>query len=145
MPKVLFLADYQVPDYPGVVYGHGHMLQIDTELADSLQALGKVSLLDNATTPLVSVTVTPSNTDCMIDWATVMPTHGQVNWGSDIDYGAVATDGDIIATQHSVTLNGLHPNSVYHYQLIALAEGVCITSDDRSFIAQPGGTEMWSA
>ena len=144
MTKVIFLADHQVPEYPGVVYGHGHVLDVNAELAASLNHQGQVGLLDESTSPLISVTVTPSNTSCTIDWATIMPTKGLVNWGSDPSYGEVAGDGDIVATTHTVSLDGLHPNATYHYQIVALAEGVCITSEDRTFVARPGGTEMWS-
>jgi hypothetical protein len=52
-----------------------------------------------------------------ITWTTDKPSSGTVQWGKTADYEfAAQPDGDV-ATQQSVILNGLRPDTEYHYRI----------------------------
>lgn len=53
----------------------------------------------------------------IITWTTDEPSTGQVEYGKSIDYGLAASSNEELTTTHSVTLNGLEPNTSYHYRV----------------------------
>lgn len=133
MTTVRLLAELQHPDYPNVVYGRGHLLEMSPEQAFRLQQQGKVNVLDDQVpSPLVEHIVTPTPTTCQINWTTSMPTSGLVHYGTTTSYGRSASDPERLAT-HVVTLPQLHPQTTYHYQIVGMADGVFIESADFTF------------
>ncbi len=71
----------------------------------------------------------------LITWTTDEPSTGQVEYGKSVDYGFVLSTSEALTTTHSVTLNGLEPNTTYHYRVRSKDEtGNEALSGDYSFV-----------
>ncbi|NUN70748.1 MAG: T9SS type A sorting domain-containing protein [Bacteroidetes bacterium] len=83
--------------------------------------------------------ITP--TSLTISWVTDAPGTSIVKYGPTTAYGQEATDGTP-KTQHAVTLTGLTPATVYHFQIgSANANGTTLSSDNIAITAsQSSGT-----
>ena len=55
----------------------------------------------------------------VVSWSTDKPTTGSVVCGTSSAYGSTPVLSSTAATSHSVTLSGLDPATVYHYQITA--------------------------
>jgi uncharacterized repeat protein (TIGR02543 family) len=70
--------------------------------------------------PVISeVVVTADDASAIITWTTDKPTTGSVAYGPNKNLKGGTVHSSTLATQHSVTIAGLNPNSTYHYQITA--------------------------
>jgi hypothetical protein len=93
----------------------------------------------NATTATLNGTVNPNG----------VPATARFEWGTTISYGNLT---DVIAipagnspVSVSATLNGLTPNTTYHFRLIAMNAGGSSTGGDVTFFTQPVVAECTEA
>lgn len=67
-----------------------------------------------------NVGVNASSGSATVTWNTNVPATSSVDFGSTEDYGKQASDA-ALTTAHSVTITGLHGNSIYHYKITSTA------------------------
>ncbi len=73
----------------------------------------------------------------IVSWYTNEPTTGRLEYGKSTQYGFTATSEEL-KTAHSVTIDGLDPNTVYHFRIIATDEaGNETVSPDNMFTTPP--------
>ncbi|MDD5688205.1 MAG: carbohydrate-binding protein [Elusimicrobia bacterium] len=94
--------------------------------------------LTNDTTPPVVSAVAPANisgSGVVLTWTTNEPANSKIEYGLTTSYGSatlVADTGGVYS--HSVTLNGLTENTVYHYRMVSVdMNGNTTTTGDYSF------------
>jgi phosphodiesterase/alkaline phosphatase D-like protein len=77
------------------------------------------------------ITVTPTGTGATITWNTYEPATTQVKYGITSGYGSTSSLNPSLVTSHSVTLTGLLPATLYHYQVISVdaVENVAALTD----------------
>jgi thiol-disulfide isomerase/thioredoxin len=63
--------------------------------------------------------VNKTDTGATIEWTTDEPATSQVEYGETEDYGTTTTLDEELTTSHSVTLDGLEPNTPYYYTVIS--------------------------
>jgi parallel beta-helix repeat protein len=76
-----------------------------------------------------SVSATPSSNSAAIAWTTDGAADSQVAYGPTALYGATTTLDNTLATSHNVSLTGLIPCALYHFQIISAGT----RSADRAF------------
>lgn len=71
--------------------------------------------------PIISlVTVTEETPrSATITWVTDVPATSQIQYGLSTEYGSMTAIDTVLKTDHSVTLNGLTPDTTYHYRVIS--------------------------
>jgi len=71
------------------------------------------------TTPPVisSVSANPGSTGATITWITDEPSTSQVEYGETTSYGYATPEDTSLVTNHSVTLSGLSPSTLYHFRV----------------------------
>jgi exopolysaccharide biosynthesis protein len=74
------------------------------------------------------VSVTPDDTSAVITWTTSAPATDTVQYGADSSVSNAAAPFNDSGTNHSITLTGLAPNTLYYYQIKASADAAPITS-----------------
>ena len=90
------------------------------------------------TTPTVRILAPPTATQvthnsAVITWQTEEPSTSKVEYGETTAYGSAAESADAV-TQHSVKLEGLQPNRVYHFRVSSsAADKDTGVSDDQTF------------
>ncbi len=89
----------------------------------------------DTTPPAISnVQVTPDLDFAVISWDTDEPARAAVAWGPTDGYESGTLDDPNFATHHSITLTGLTPATVYHYQITATdAASNASSTDDATF------------
>jgi hypothetical protein len=76
--------------------------------------------------------LTPSS--ALVDWTTDRPATTQVDYGTTTAYGSSTTLDGTPVTQHSQTLRGLTPSTLYHYRVRSGdSSGGTTTSGDSTF------------
>jgi hypothetical protein len=84
------------------------------------------------------VTVTPTATGATIAWHTYEPATTQVKYGLTAGYGSASSLNPSLVTSHSVTLIGLLPGTLYHYQVISVdAAGNIAALADQTLTTAP--------
>ncbi|MFI5115085.1 MAG: fibronectin type III domain-containing protein [Terriglobales bacterium] len=92
------------------------------------------------------VMVTPTGTGATIAWNTYEPATTQVKYGITSGYGSTSSLNPSLVTSHSVTLTGLLPATLYHYQVISVdAVGNIAALADQTFTTTPYGTKEAAA
>ena len=77
-----------------------------------------MNVLVEATPPgFVSVLASPTVIQCVVGWVTDKASSSQVEYGLTSAYGALTTLNASLVLNHSITITGLRPNTVYHYRL----------------------------
>jgi len=61
-----------------------------------------------------------TSTGATITWTTNVPTSSQVNYGTTAAYGLKSALSSSLVTSHTVTLTGLSPSTLYHYQAVSV-------------------------
>jgi Purple acid Phosphatase, N-terminal domain len=81
-----------------------------------------------------------TDTAATITWTTDISSDSAVEYGTTSSYGSLATD-DTVTFNHSVSLSGLTPSTVYHYHVQSSSSSLSrSTSADLTFTtANPGG------
>ena len=89
--------------------------------------------------PPTIVELNPNN--ATLQMITNVPTTCSIAYGSDLDYGHISTDRFIMAgghTNHNHVLEGLEPDTVYHYKWGLLGpDGTLYGSEDITFKTPP--------
>jgi peroxiredoxin len=110
-------------------------------------AEGDFTTLAKSTAALVISGVNVSNVTEVagtISWTTDKPGTTQVAYGTTNAYGSTTTLNQVLTTSHSATLNGLAPNTTYHFQVKSQdSSGNAITSPDQVFTT--AGTAITTA
>ncbi len=84
------------------------------------------------------VTVVPNQTGATITWKTYEPATTQVKYGITSGYGSTSSLNPSLVTSHSVTLTGLLPATLYHYQVISVdAVGNVAALTDQALTTAP--------
>ncbi len=101
-------------------------------------------------TSISAVTSTSiTNTTATITWTTNNPADSQVSYGTTTGYGSTSTLDPALVMNHSQTLAGLAPTTLYHYQVASRdAGGTLVSSGDFTFTttnAPPAGSLALSA
>jgi hypothetical protein len=93
--------------------------------------------------PLISdIAVTTYATQATISWFTDEPATASLKYGLDAGYGGGEEKRLDIAKRHSLTLTGLAPATLYHYQLQSTdPSGNIAVSEDFTFETGPAGTD----
>ncbi|MDY6987570.1 MAG: fibronectin type III domain-containing protein, partial [Thermodesulfobacteriota bacterium] len=74
-----------------------------------------------------NVQVIPGDTEATVTWSTNVPATSRVDYGLTDAYEMGFVDDDTLVTEHSITLTGLAPETVYHYQITsANATASCV-------------------
>lgn len=87
-------------------------------------------------TVTITSTATPDINSATITWHTDLPSDTMVRYGLSSTYTTTTAKTDINpkVTEHSVTITGLTPATVYHYQVKSRAAGGILSlSDDQTF------------
>ncbi len=90
---------------------------------------------EDISAPLVIYQISSSTTayTATISWLTNVAADSAVNYGPDENYGSVSSSTPS-STSNSVTLSGLTPNNIYHFQIIADdSSGDSATTTDFTF------------
>ena len=93
------------------------------------------AFVDASVDPVVGgVSVERFVDSAVVSWSTDKPTTGSVLWGTSSAYGSGPVLSSTTATSHSVTLSGLDPATVYHYQITATdTSGNTVVTPDATF------------
>lgn len=91
-----------------------------------------------ATTPPVISAIAVGNisaTSATIIWSTDEPATSQIEYGITTAYGTVTTRDPLLAINHSQTVSGLQPSTLYHYRIWSVdAAGNIAISGDNTFM-----------
>jgi hypothetical protein len=71
-------------------------------------------------------------TTATIDWVTQLQSNSVIEYGTTTSYGSTATSATMVS-DHSLSLSGLNPYTVYHYRLKSTQNGQTAISTDRTF------------
>ena len=88
----------------------------------------------DTTPPVISnIQVVPGDTGATITWDTDEGATSRVDYGTTTAYGSSASDSTLV-TSHTITLTGLDPGILYHYQVTSADGSANIaSSSDRTF------------
>jgi hypothetical protein len=87
--------------------------------------------------PVISNAVAATWTSATITWTTDGPSTSQVQYGTSTSYAGLTAVNSNLVTNHSVTLNALTVNTIYHYRVISTnASGGRTISGDLTFATQ---------
>jgi hypothetical protein len=107
-----------------------------TDLAGEQLALTNcLNVLVDATPPAITnISTTPSPFSATITWTTDEPATSQVEYGLTVAYGSITPFASTLVTSHSQTVNGLLPNTIYHFHVLSRDTAGNLTfSPDRTF------------
>ncbi|USN53673.1 MAG: fibronectin type III domain-containing protein [Candidatus Nomurabacteria bacterium] len=98
---------------------------------------GKVTKFDFSEDASLTITSGPNaspvnSRDATVTWATNLNADSRVDFGTTTAYGSYRTDFTD-TTSHSIFINGLQPNTVYHYKVTSCNDYICVSSSDRQF------------
>ncbi|NTV22232.1 MAG: hypothetical protein HGB03_01515 [Candidatus Yonathbacteria bacterium] len=87
------------------------------------------------TKPVIgTVLVVSEPTRATVSWTTDEPSTSKVAYGADTAYGSETTEDTTLVTDHIVVIEGLSPETTYHYQVISRdTAGNTATTDDATF------------
>lgn len=104
----------------------------------SAQSSGEITLTGTLPLVIYNIAVTDVDTsDSTFTWQTNGYANSTVEYGTTSSYGFVSSDVTVV-TGHVITLNGLSPNTIYHYQLVSTTpDGQSCASNDSTFQTLP--------
>jgi large repetitive protein len=73
----------------------------------------------DTTAPTITREITGTPTSAFITWTTSEPARGNVQYGLTTNYTSSTTMETAFTTSHSASINGLTPNTTYHYNIFA--------------------------
>jgi hypothetical protein len=93
-----------------------------------------------------------TTTGATVTWATDQPSDTQVDYGPTASYGSSTPLSGTLVTSHAQPINGLTPNTVYHYRVRSRnSTGLTAVSGDFTFKTTTSGavplivdTDIWS-
>ena len=96
---------------------------------------------DSIAPTISGVSIFLTHNSAVITWNTDEAATSVVNYSTDFSYGTIASDANL-SWGHSITLTGLSPDTVYHYQLQSLDQAgnasTVTTGSFNTFIAKSG-------
>lgn len=108
-----------------------------------------IGIAHAATEPVISsINATSTDTGATIGWTTDVGATAQVLYGTSTPYTTSSTVSTNYATNQSVTLSGLTPNTTYHYAVVSEdSSGDITSSTDQMFTttASPASTSTASS
>jgi hypothetical protein len=137
-----FLAPARDPAKPWMVYGAGCAIDVaefDAEVIQRWRNEGVLSANHSVAIPEPEISDVSANATAdtaEITWTTDMEASSQVHYGADASYGtsSALADTDPGVTSHTVLLEGLTPETLYHYSAAsASANSETSTSPDATF------------
>lgn len=128
-------------DYPGGTAYLGGIAQTN----DLSITIAEEEFSGSAAMPRIAVSdpvVTRYADSAVVAWTSSLPsTTSYVEFGADTPYSNIEYDHG--ATSHSVTLNGLAPNTQYHFRVVSTASGCRDgVSRDFVFVTEPLGANL---
>jgi len=88
----------------------------------------------------IAVTLGAANTEATVTWITDEPATSSVDYGPTAAYEFGSVSDPTLVTDHSITLTGLTPDMLYHYQITSVdGLGNPATTGDRTFSTIPSG------
>ena len=116
---------------------------VASDAAGNSASSGSVSVTVANNQPLVVSGVSVGaigSSSAIISWATDRPADSQVAYGATASYGSLSPLAAGLVTSHTVTLGGLTPATVYHYQVLSRdGSGNAGSSADLSFTTTAAG------
>ena len=107
------------------------------------------STVTGSTTPIFSTVSASSSSDGtsgVVTWTTDQPTTSEIVYGVNTFYGAATTPDNTLLTNHSMTLFGLTPGTMYHYFIQSSnASGTVATTSDQTFMTLGTSTATTTA
>ncbi len=94
-------------------------------------------IIPTDTTPpeILSPISTSTETSVIINWTTSELSDGQVTYGPTDEYGQASNVNENLLLNHTVTLNGLDPDTTYHFKIFSAdASGNLIANADMIFV-----------
>ncbi|MEY4731619.1 MAG: hypothetical protein RL681_565 [Candidatus Parcubacteria bacterium] len=89
---------------------------------------------DTAAPVIANIVATPSYNSAAVSWTTNEFSDSQVAYGTSTTYGSLTTLNSTLVASHAAQLNGLSPNTLYHYRVSSKdASGNLATSTDQAF------------
>jgi len=86
------------------------------------------------------VQLNAAKTEATITWNTNQPANSRIDFGPTVAYESGFVDDATLKTNHSLTLTGLSPDEVYHYQITAENAAMeVVTSGDLQFSTYSAG------
>jgi uncharacterized lipoprotein YddW (UPF0748 family) len=82
-----------------------------------------------------------TSTSATITWTTDVPSDSRVNYGLTTAYGSQVTDS-FQGTSHSLSITGLAPSTLYHYQCVSTNAYGTAQTTDLTFTTAAGTTEL---
>ena len=106
--------------------------------------------LNNIPPSITSQPIVVSKTDvsAVIAWQTDQPATSQVDYGTSTSYGSKVEETDYV-TRHSVSISGLSPGTLYHFNVSATDEDGfgpdTLTTDNNPSSDAPSSSKSWRA
>ena len=94
---------------------NGSFLLVAHHVYASFGAVSVTPLSDGVPPVLSNISAIPTALTATISWTTDEPANSGVAYGLTGSYGSVATDLTHYVRSHSIQLEGLQPNTTYHY------------------------------
>lgn len=121
--KNLYLRNEKIISISGTSQGKDMIEFIDTAPNTNIQGKPNNILIKQ---------YSPSS--CSITWETDERSSSQVEYGLTQNYGSMTEIDPILTQKHSIVINHLSPNTVYHFKILSEGlNGVNIVSDDIIF------------
>ncbi len=80
-----------------------------------------------------SVTASPRQSTCIINWRTGEPATAQVEYGTTPAYGKISAVDPNMLSVHKITISGLTPETTYHYRVRSSDGCQEVVSEDYTF------------
>lgn len=82
---------------------------------------------------ITNVKIYPTSGHVTFMWSTDRPSSGMVSLGTSPSYGMGSFNSASVGTQHSITVPGLNPGSMYHFQLSSAVGSAVTNTSDSTF------------
>jgi hypothetical protein len=126
----VYTDSYEVPDSP---YNISDSVSIQIGNEDQSEAPNENNSSDSTAPLITNIQTSTTQTTATITWDTNETATSTVNYGTTSGYGAVSSS-DVSTQSHSFTLEGLTPNTTYHFRLSSWdAASNLVTSTDETF------------
>ena len=128
-------------DVPTAGLSHGSLMLLAHHVDASFGNVTITPLTTDTTAPVISgVQAVTADTSATITWSTDEPANSAVAHGPTVAYENGTVSDPFYVTSHSVTLNGLTPNTLYHYQVTSTdGSGNPASTVDLTFMTTDAG------
>ena len=106
-----------------------YQVVVSSPYGSTNSAIAVLTVLATNPPAISAISAVPSVQGCVITWQTDVPAYDQMVFGTTTSYGSTNVLGTNLVTSHSVTLAGLTPNTLYHYEVLAFDETKSMSPD----------------